>query len=96
MCGNRRGIDAFPAERTMMNDNKQTTMKMNGNEPKKMDNNKPSTMTTMIQQQLCVNRRGIDALPAVGEGLTVAANVGDDENCIELMREGFQWWCERD
>ena len=79
-----------------MNDNEQTTMKMDNNKPKTMDNNKPSTMTTMIQQQLCGDRREIDALPAVGEGLTVAANEEDDENCIELMREGFQWRCERD
>ena len=82
MCGDRIGIDALPAERTMMNDNKQTTMKIDNNEPKKMDDNKPSTMTTMIQQQLCGDRRGIDASPAVGEGLTVAANEGDDENCV--------------
>ena len=96
MCGNRRGIDALPAERTMMNDDKQTTMKMDDDKPKTMGDNKPSTMTTMIQQQLCGDRKGIDASPAVGEGLTVAANEGDDGNCVESMREGFQWRCERD
>ena len=81
-----------------MNDDEQTTMKMDDDEPKTMDDNKPSTMTTMIQQQLCGDRRGIDASPAVavGEGLTVAANEGDDENCVESMRQGFQWRRERD
>jgi len=61
-----------------------------------MDDKKPSTMTTMIQQQLCGDRRGSDASPAVGEGLTVAANEGENENCVKSMREGFQLRCERD